>query len=891
VAGALTDGAEPTIERARDLAREAWDVVGIDVRRARALASEALATSPDPEARSVANRALGMAAIELDDVDACERLMRQALHDARTVGDPVLLAQAEVGAAAAAQYRGDRRTALTWARRASRRAPEQARVALSLGLILERFGEMDEALAAYGRAEVLAHDADDRHTLVRLWCNRGILHTYRSRFVDAERDLDAAARLADDLGLDHLGWGVAANQAFLASRRGLLVDALARFDALTPAIEALGPMRLGGHELDRCETLLLAGLSADAMEAASSAIVAFEQAGLAGEAAEARTADAQASLVAGEVERARAQADRALQVLRRRGPGPWSALAEEVAARADWVEGRRDAQLARRTERVAAQLEAEGMPAAGAGARILAARIELALGRRARAEQQLRLVKDTPRSPVGVRIQGRCAAALLRRQTGDRRGARAALRAGWLLLERHRETLGATELRAGATAHVAEVVAIGLEMAIEDRRPREVMAWAERGRSGALAPRATAPPDDPDLAGLLAELRLVAGEADAAAKRGDDSVALLRRQAAIEQRVRARARLLPPSVRDSAPPDVAHAELVAHLGDRALIEFVISGGDVWAVVAVAGRFSLRRVCTEPQVADEVDGLRVALRRLAFGSPVPQLRAAARDAADYARARLTQLLFDPLADLVGDRARVVVPMGILHAVPWSALAPGTQPHVVAPSAALWVRASAGAASATARGVDGHPRSPLLVAGPRLAEADAEVASISAHAPGATLLTGEHATVDAVRDAMAGASLAHLACHGRFRADNPLFSSLELHDGALSVFELERLGRAPQRIILSACDAGLSAVHPGDELLGLAAALLRLGTTGIVASVLPVPDAATRRLMEGLHEELAAGKGLADALAAARTRLNPERDDDLVASYAFQVLGAG
>ncbi len=81
-----------------------------------------------------------------------------------------------------------------------------------------------------------------------------------------------------------------------------------------------------------------------------------------------------------------------------------------------------------------------------------------------------------------------------------------------------------------------------------------------------------------------------------------------------------------------------------------------------------------------------------------------------------------------------------------------------------------------------------------------------------------------------------------------------------------------------------------MHPGDELLGLAAALLRLGTTGIVASVLPVPDAATRRLMEALHAELAGGATLAEALPRPAERSNPERDDDLVASWAFQVLGA-
>lgn len=54
-----------------------------------------------------------------------------------------------------------------------------------------------------------------------------------------------------------------------------------------------------------------------------------------------------------------------------------------------------------------------------------------------------------------------------------------------------------------------------------------------------------------------------------------------------------------------------------------------------------------------------------------------------------------------------------------------------------------------------------------------------------------------------------------CHALFRADNPLFSALQLADGPLTVYDLERLRAAPRDMILSACDDGVSAVRPGDE----------------------------------------------------------------------------
>ena len=74
------------------------------------------------------------------------------------------------------------------------------------------------------------------------------------------------------------------------------------------------------------------------------------------------------------------------------------------------------------------------------------------------------------------------------------------------------------------------------------------------------------------------------------------------------------------------------------------------------------------------------------------------------------------------------------------------------------------------------------------------------------------------------ALEGAGMAHVAAHASFRADNGLWSSLELADGVLTVYELEQLRRPPQVVVLSACQSGLSAVRPGDEVMGLVAALL-------------------------------------------------------------------
>ena len=147
----------------------------------------------------------------------------------------------------------------------------------------------------------------------------------------------------------------------------------------------------------------------------------------------------------------------------------------------------------------------------------------------------------------------------------------------------------------------------------------------------------------------------------------------------------------------------------------------------------------------------------------------------------------------------------------------------------------------------------------------------------------------ATVAAVLQAIDGAELAHIAAHGEFRADSPLFSSLRLDDGQLTVYDLERLRRGPRRLVLSSCDSGVAAPAGADEVLGLASSLIPLGTTGIVASVVPVNDGAVVPLMIALHRELRGGASLAQALRDARVGL--ESDPVAAATgWSFICLGS-
>src|SRR5262249_12197323 len=263
-----------------------------------------------------------------------------------------------------------------------------------------------------------------------------------------------------------------------------------------------------------------------------------------------------------------------------------------------------------------------------------------------------------------------------------------------------------------------------------------------------------------------------------------------------------------------------------------------------AVARRGERITRRDLGPVEPVKGELEGLRFALVRLARGGLDAAQRATMRAGAAASAERLGELLVAPLSERVDDRPLVIVPTGSLHAMPWSIL-PRLRgvPIVVAPSAATW------AAPQRPRPT---PRSKVvLVAGPRLRHATSELAALGSLYSRPVTLAGRQATVDAVMRSLDGATVAHLACHGHFRSDSPLFSALELADGPLNAYELQRLRRPPELIVLSACDLGSSDTRPGDELLGFAAALIGMGTRTIVASVLPVPDAGAKRLMITLH----------------------------------------
>ncbi|MCR6487571.1 CHAT domain-containing protein [Amycolatopsis sp. OK19-0408] len=846
----------------------AADLAFTDPARARALAEAARAEADgQAEAAAVAEHALGLAGVSVGRLADAETRLRAALRIADGAG---LLERA-------AQTRGVLGYVLTLTGRTAEAlreldrampelsGPPAARLRMQRAVVLTEISRFGAAAEGFADAlDVLRAAGGDPLIEATIRTNRSIALARLGDWRGAEDDLRHAERgftATGHLGRSAMVWQ---NRGLAATVRGDIPAALAAYDEAASRYEDAGTDP-GLLPIERAEALLSVRLVAEAREAALAAVADYERRRNAVDLVQARLVLAKVALVAGDPATAVREAALARRsATRQRRPG-WAALGGYLSLRARRDSGHRTAAMLRSGRRTVAALADAGWVVAALDARLIVASLALELGQPELAEEELTAIGRAGRGgPAEVRARAWHATALLRLVHGDRRGADAALRAGVRVIDRFRAGLGASELRAHASGHASELTGLGLRLA---ERPEAVFRWAERGHAAALRLRPARPPGDEALAADLAALRQVA--VDLAEGTSDPRV-LLRRQARLEKAVRDRARhATGVSASDIRLP--SRPELAATLGPATLVEYLDLDGRLTAIIVSGHR--IRRCALGPaaEAAERLDELRFALRRLAFG-----LGSVAGLASRTAR-RLDDLLLAPLS--LGDGPLVIVPTGRLHELPWPVL-PSChgRPVSLAPSAALWHRAATGAPSTAGDHV--------VVAGPGLPHAAAEVAALARRYPGARRFTGRTARVETVLDALDGVALGHIAAHGRFRTDNPLFSSLQLADGPLTVYDLERLTRPPRHVVLSGCDSGRSAVHAGDELLGLASALLSLGTTSLVATVLPIPDDAGRALMLRHHRHLATGLPPATALAKAQAEL---LDSPVAASYVC--YGAG
>jgi len=153
-------------------------------------------------------------------------------------------------------------------------------------------------------------------------------------------------------------------------------------------------------------------------------------------------------------------------------------------------------------------------------------------------------------------------------------------------------------------------------------------------------------------------------------------------------------------------------------------------------------------------------------------------------------------------------------------------------------------------------------------------DEEMRALGAIFPDAVMLAGSDATRDNLMRLAPQARFLHLASHGYFRRDNPMFSFLKLADSRLSFYNLLDLNLNAEMVTLSACHTGVNRVFPGDELHGLMRGFLYAGAPALVVSLWAVNDRSTSELMRELYLQISTGASKRSALRRAQLAIKEE-----------------
>jgi tetratricopeptide (TPR) repeat protein len=872
-------------------AKQAHDDVAADPDRfgpaAEALLAEARGAR-QPEALALALRALARAQHARQDNRSALRLLDQAYRVARqhrlaeTMAD-VLMSRADVhqvlGRMAAAS--GDLRAAAALAT-----GPRALELDFHHAVLLQNSGDLPGAAVIYRR--LIAEPAVSIRHQTLCANNLALIEAEQGRYAAALRRLDQALPGATQTGPALLAL-VTQSRAWVTVRSGRFAEGLGIFEVAGEIYQAAA-LPLGEHYIEYADALMELRLLPEALTAARRAVQEFSDAGASLMAAEAQLRVAQLALLSDDHDAAASAAALASAAFRQQNRAAWRARAVVVAAEARLHMGQSsDSDL--RAARAAARLLADmGIISASVQGFLAVGRQAAALGRRRQAVAEFARASSLARgAPVLVRLRGHLAAALsagLRHRDPD---ALASCRRGLADLARHRGSLPSVELRALASGHGAELGMIGLEVVVRNGSPARVLNWMERSRAAALL--AVEPQGSGEIRADLASLRAVqarlpnGGGAAAAA----DSLPATRaeqlavEQVALEDRIRQATWQAEAAAGPPAAP-VTLGELRDRLGGRVLVAYGQLRDGLVAVIIEPRRSRIAFLGPVQSAREQLRALLFALRRLARLGPGGRL-AGARASADLCIRRLTELLVAPLG-LTADVELVVIPLPGLDGVPWAALHPG--PVGLAPSATLWAR-TAGAISARPAASDAA-RNVALVAGPGLPGAIDEVDSLARLYPAARRITPPDSTAEVVAEALADADVAHLACHGALRADNPMFSSVVLSDGPMTVQELYARRLAPPRLILASCESGGHASYAGNEVLGFVSALLARGTAGILASTAAVPDVPAVGLMTAVHRGMADGRTLVRALHQARQSQDTDDPGSFVNWCAFNAHGA-
>ena len=772
-----------------------------------------------------------------------------------------------------------------------------ARLEINIGNIYHRQDRFTEALACYERAyhELLSHD--DPEGLAAVLSNLSLCYISLNEFAKSLELYQQARQHCAQKGMPVLVAYADYNIAYLYFLRGEYGRAIQMLrDASASAKKAGDAYQTALCNLDLAEIYLELNLTAEAAELAPAAHEGFQRLGFGYEAAKALAFAAIAASQQGQVFEGLKLFTKAKEMFVADKNQVWPSLIDLYQALVLFNEGRLFE--ARRLSTTARNFfSASTMRSKAVLAELLLARIALRLkdgsAARQHCDSALQQLKELE-TPV-LACQAEFLSGEIEQAAGKDEHAYESYCRARSLLEMLRGNLRGEELKIAFFRDKLEVYENLIDLCL--RRPNgfeEAFGYVEQAKSRSLMDLLLRPVHVPSQAdagqselvrsirNLREELNwyynLIEREQLRPEERSQERIQKLEQHAREREHdlMRAAQEATAAEMSDAglqAPSTVSLDEIRAALStETALVEYFCVQERVLACVLDRDDLHIFPVTLRSRVQKLLQLLQFQLSKFRLDPQyVSTFQESMLQSTQAHLKNLYQELIAPVRDLLNAKHVVFVPHGLLHYVPFHALHDGESYLVdrfsvsYAPSASIYALCQQKQANTSGKS--------LLLGIPdaQAPSIASEVEALQTILPDAKLFMGSAATEDILRTHGPGSRIVHIATHGYFRQDNPMFSSIRLGGSYLSLYDLYHLKLPAELVILSGCATGLSVVRPGDEVVGLVRGLLQAGAQSLVLSLWDVHDRSTKEFMISLYTRLQQGLSKPLALQGAMIEL--------------------
>jgi len=791
-------------------------------------------------------------------------------------------------------------------------AVQLAQLETNVGNIYYMLDRYKTALEHYDLAKEALRNAGDSKMRALVDLNRANIFTELDRPDEALVLLADAARAFERARQFVLAAQARYHISYLEFLRGHYNTGLKGYYETRDKLTGLGSIHLVAWcDLEIAEILLALNAFDDALQNASSAQQRFKELNMPYEAAKAQMTSALAAMGAGRFEQAHSQLIEARAVFSSNNNTTFAATVDyylgELALRRD---DSREAML--RATDAFTTFARQKLIGKAAYARLLTARAAYLAGERSLAKRKARAALRSLKSSFAPAVSYMCHHLIGRIaiDEGDHTLARESFRTAVEIVERMRGGIAADEFKATFLGDKMEVYEDAIRACLDEGGEssiveafRLVESAKSRGLADLLASylrespsrRARKPRNGETRARLLKlieELNWHSSHANLEDEKGGQrraSVAdrytrevgrcerqisqlfhRLEAEGSIADPVEGLRAITPSGLQDTLEP-----------GETA-IEYFTTGDEISSFVVTRGSVEVvRAFASKREVEQTLAPLKFQIEKFNYGAGYAdgyfeQLN----HAANQYLGLLYRTLFAPVERFVREDSLIVIPHGSLHYVPFHALL-NRRGYLIdqfeisySPSATVLTLCREMAKQSRFSNLKSEMASePMHLVALGLAHHDTpavagEINALGTLFPNTVKLTGSRATRDNLMRAAPKARYLHLASHGYFRRDNPMFSFLRLADSNLNFYSLLDLKLNAEMVTLSACHTGVNKVFPGDELHGLMRGFLHAGAPSLVASLWATSDGSTAELMKQMYLQISGGASKRAALRTAQ-----------------------